>query len=194
MQSKLHRRIEEALDRRERDHEPFGDAAERQADFETILRHYQIPELMLQNEGHLLGILRQDAWRQPDPFGPGREGNIEMMIAGKAVLGGIGQHGSHDSAQGLLGEDIVTNVIDSHRGAVRFSLQADFRTAVLSPKKTGLGLTNTDANMTLESGGFCCQVPPNPACRSLTRQGFKIGIPNCVTQPGQPEHSCRWQL
>ena len=22
------------------------------------------------------------------------------------------------------------------------------------------------------SGGFCCQVPPNPACRSLTRQGF----------------------
>src|SRR5262245_25132734 len=23
------------------------------------------------------------------------------------------------------------------------------------------------------SGGFCCQVPPNPACRSLTRQGFK---------------------
>src|SRR5688572_23662625 len=29
-----------------------------------------------------------------------------------------------------------------------------------------------------ESGGFCCQVPPNPACRSLTRQDFKIGIPN----------------
>ena len=23
-----------------------------------------------------------------------------------------------------------------------------------------------------ESGGFCCQVPPNPACRSLTRQDF----------------------
>src|SRR5262245_44114530 len=23
------------------------------------------------------------------------------------------------------------------------------------------------------SGGFCCQVPPNPACRSLTRQGFR---------------------
>jgi len=25
-----------------------------------------------------------------------------------------------------------------------------------------------------ESGGFCCQVPPNPACRSLTRQDFKV--------------------
>src|SRR5262245_22703147 len=23
------------------------------------------------------------------------------------------------------------------------------------------------------SGGFCCQVPPNPACRSLTRQDFR---------------------
>src|SRR5262252_7744723 len=23
------------------------------------------------------------------------------------------------------------------------------------------------------SGGFCCQVPPNPACRSLPRQGFR---------------------
>src|SRR5262249_34893269 len=26
---------------------------------------------------------------------------------------------------------------------------------------------------TMGSGGFCCQVPPNPAWRSLTRQGFK---------------------
>src|SRR6185369_2816161 len=25
-----------------------------------------------------------------------------------------------------------------------------------------------------ESGGFCCQVPPNPACRSLTRQDFRV--------------------
>src|SRR5436305_7738499 len=25
----------------------------------------------------------------------------------------------------------------------------------------------------MKSGGFCCQVPPNPACRSLTRQDFK---------------------
>ena len=37
-------------------------------------------------------------------------------------------------------------------------------------------------------------MPPNPACRSLTRQGFKFGLSDCVTQPEQPEHSCRWQL
>ena len=34
------------------------------------------------------------------------------------------------------------------------------------------------------SGGFCCQVPPNPACRSLSRQGFKIGIPNRLRSLG----------
>jgi len=44
------------------------------------------------------------------------------------------------------------------------------------------------------SGGFCCQVPPNPACRSLTRQGFKFDSSNRVTQPEQPEHSCHSQL
>ena len=44
------------------------------------------------------------------------------------------------------------------------------------------------------SGGFCCQVPPNPACRSLTRQGFKFDSSNRVTRPEQPEHSCRSQL
>ena len=45
-----------------------------------------------------------------------------------------------------------------------------------------------------EGGGFCCQVPPNPACRSLTRQDFKFGLSSRITRPEQPEHSCRWQL
>ena len=29
-----------------------------------------------------------------------------------------------------------------------------------------------------ESGGFCCQVPPNPAWTLLRRQGFRLGYPN----------------
>ena len=37
-------------------------------------------------------------------------------------------------------------------------------------------------------------MPPNPAWRSLTRQDFRLGFSNCVTQPEQPEHSCRLQL
>jgi len=44
------------------------------------------------------------------------------------------------------------------------------------------------------SGGFCCQVPPNPACRSLSRQDFKYRYYKPLTRPALPEHSCRWQL
>jgi hypothetical protein len=36
----------------------------------------------------------------------------------------------------------------------------------------------------LESGGFCCQVPPNPACRSLTRQGFKSVFQTALRSQG----------
>jgi len=45
-----------------------------------------------------------------------------------------------------------------------------------------------------EGGGFCCQVPPNPACRSLSRQDFKYRYYKPLTRPALPEHSCRWQL
>ena len=37
-------------------------------------------------------------------------------------------------------------------------------------------------------------MPPNPACRSLSRQDFKYRSFKPLTRPEQPEHSCRWQL
>jgi mRNA interferase RelE/StbE len=37
-------------------------------------------------------------------------------------------------------------------------------------------------------------VPPNPACRSLSRQDFKYRYYKPLTRPALPEHSCRWQL
>ena len=58
LQAELHRRIEEAFDRRERNGQALRDAAERQADLEALLGHDQVPELVLQDDGHLLGILR----------------------------------------------------------------------------------------------------------------------------------------
>jgi len=36
----------------------------------------------------------------------------------------------------------------------------------------------------------CLRTPPEAAKTS----GLQFGIPNRVTRPGQPEHSCRWQL
>jgi len=90
LQSELYRRIEEALDRRERYHQPLGDAAERQTDLETILCHHQVPELMLQDDRHLFRILRQKPRRQLHAVGGGQEGDEEMMLARQAVFGGVG--------------------------------------------------------------------------------------------------------
>ena len=81
LQAELHRRVEEALDGAERNHQPLGNAAERQADFETILGHRQVPELVLEDDGHLFRILRQQPRRQLDAVGGRQKGDEEMMLA-----------------------------------------------------------------------------------------------------------------
>ena len=37
-----------------------------------------------------------------------------MMLAGQAVLGGVGQHVAHHAAQRVLGQEVVADVIDGH--------------------------------------------------------------------------------
>ena len=93
-----------------------GHAAERQADLEGIVVDRQIPELMLQHDGHGLRILRPHPLGQPHARRRGVEGDLEMVVARQAVLGGVRQHGAHDAAQGRLGEKVVADVIDSHGG------------------------------------------------------------------------------
>src|SRR3954451_24533442 len=44
------------------------------------------------------------------------------------------------------------------------------------------------------SGGFCCQVPPNPAWTLLRRPGLQAWVFKPLTRPEQPEHSCHSQL
>src|SRR3954470_12807538 len=44
------------------------------------------------------------------------------------------------------------------------------------------------------SGGFCCQVPPNPAWTLLRRPGLQAWFFKPLTRPEQPEHSCHSQL
>ena len=58
LQAELHRRIEEALDGGERDEQPLRNAVERQADLEGVLGDRQVPELVLEDDRHLLRILR----------------------------------------------------------------------------------------------------------------------------------------
>ena len=47
-----------------------------------------------------------------------------MMVAGQALLGGVGQHVAHHAAQRVLGENVVADVIDGHGANSRISMLA----------------------------------------------------------------------
>ncbi len=112
LQAELHRRVEKAGDRLERNAELFRNAAERQADLEGALGHGQIPELVLQDDGHLLGILHAQPLRHPHALGVGVERDIEMVVAGQAfLLGRVREHGADHAAQRLLGQKIVAEMV-----------------------------------------------------------------------------------
>ena len=147
--------------------------------------HREIPELVLQHDGHFFRVLLAHARGELHAGRARVERDVEMMLARqRAGLGHIGQHAAHHRAQRLLGQEIVADVVDGHRictvtsGANAKPIR--FRPGLSPPAK--------------RSGGFCCQVPPNPACRSLSRQDFKYRYYKPLTRPALPEHSCRWQL
>ena len=111
LQAELHRRIEEAGDCLERNDQLFRNAAERQADLETLLVHRQIPELVLQDDGHFFRVLRAQAFGNAHAVAVGVERDVEMMIARQALLGGVGEHVAHHAAQRLLGQEIVADLV-----------------------------------------------------------------------------------
>src|SRR5262249_46287058 len=89
----------------------FRNAAERQADLEAVFMHHQVPELVLQDDGHLLRVLRHQARRQLHPFCLGQERNVEMMIAGQTALGRVVEHPTKHSAHRIARKDIISDVI-----------------------------------------------------------------------------------
>ena len=114
LQGELHRRVGKGRDRRERDHQPLRDAAKRQADLEALLRDDQVPELVLQDDGHVLWILRTHALGHFNPFGASVEGDVEMVIAWQAAPGDVFEHSFHHAAERVLGEDVVADMIGGH--------------------------------------------------------------------------------
>ena len=78
----------------------------------------QIPIMKFAKHGEvnkdLLRILRPHALRELHAFRPGIERHVEMVLPGQAVPRSILQHGAHHAAQRVLGQDIVTDVVDGH--------------------------------------------------------------------------------
>ena len=62
----------------------------------------QVPELVLQDDGHFLRVLRPDPLRQFHAGMAGAEGDIEMVAAGQALHRDMLDRLRHDVAQRLL--------------------------------------------------------------------------------------------
>ena len=83
LQAELGGGIVERLDRLDGTHQPLRHAAEGEFHLEALIGHLQVPELVLQHDGHLLGILLLEALRHRDPIRPRVEGDVEVMLAGE---------------------------------------------------------------------------------------------------------------
>ena len=114
LQPELGRRVVEGLDRLERHHESLRHAAEGELHLETLIRHLQVPELVLQDDGHLVRILFLEALRDHNPLCSGIEGDVEMVLAGKAAPLHEREDLADHPAQSLLGEEIVSDVVFRH--------------------------------------------------------------------------------
>jgi len=106
--------IVECLDLRERNHEPFWNIVEREFDLETLLGYFEVPELMLQDDGHFIRVLFHQAIRYRYARAMGVESDIKVMLAGKTGLCNLLQHGTYDAAQRRLRHNIVSDLILSH--------------------------------------------------------------------------------
>ena len=78
--------IEKALDGSERNDETLRDVVERQLDLKTAVVDGEVPELVLENDRHALGVILAQPLGDGHAGVTGIEGNIEVMIAGKAGL------------------------------------------------------------------------------------------------------------
>ena len=113
-------------------------------------QHHQIPELVLQDDGHLFRILRQQPWRNIHAFGGGQEGDEEMVLAGQAMLGGVGQHAAQHATQRIARQHIVSNMIGRHHKSSRFARRVSGRR--ISKSHTRIG------------GDWWLQLAPFPPC------------------------------
>src|SRR5258708_36209323 len=80
---------------------------------------------MLEDDRHLLRILRQQPRRKLHALGGRQEGDEEMVLAGEPVLGGIGQYTAEDPAQRVARQYVLSDMIAGHLRPCRIILTAN---------------------------------------------------------------------
>jgi len=69
---------------------------------EHVVAWRQVPELVLQHDHHLVGILIEQLARSAHARGGRLEGDVEMVVARQARGCRLLQRGAHDAPQGVL--------------------------------------------------------------------------------------------
>ena len=91
LEAELDGGVEEAGQRVEGHEQPLRHAGEGQPDLEGVLRDAEIPELVLQDDRHVLRVFLAQPLRHAHAREIRAERDVEMMVAGQAVPGGVGE-------------------------------------------------------------------------------------------------------
>jgi hypothetical protein len=114
LEAELRGRIVERLHCGEGHHQPLRHGGEGELHLEALVRHRQVPELILEDDGHLLRILLLEPLGDGNAVGDGIEGDVEMVLAREPVALDLGQHVTNHAAQGGLSEKVVSQFVVCH--------------------------------------------------------------------------------
>jgi hypothetical protein len=115
LQAELHARVEEARDRLERDRDRLRLTGELQDDAEAIGVNFEIPELVLEHDRHLIGITRAQMFRDDYPLTVRAERDVEMMLARQAArTRRFLKRGADDATQRVLHQLFVPDHVVGH--------------------------------------------------------------------------------
>src|SRR5581483_10016480 len=176
LEPELRRRIVERLDRAERHDQALRNVGERELHLEAVVRHLQVPELVLQDDGHLLGILLLEPFGHRDALGARIKGDVQMVLAGQALALHPRQYLTHDAPQSILREKIVSDLVLCHE---RPPLRPFATLEAVTPLKWRASVA---------------RCPPKPRLTPAKGRGLDFQAIAPLTQREQPPHSCRWQL
>jgi hypothetical protein len=114
LQAELHRRIEKALDRRERHDELFQHVVEGQFHRKLAVADLQVPELMLQDNCDLFRVFLAQPVRNLGSGMARIDGDEQMMLARKPGARHLRKRRAHHPAQGNLSQQIVAHQVFGH--------------------------------------------------------------------------------
>src|SRR6202171_5263150 len=119
---------------------------------------------MLQHDRHFVRIELAHPRRKPHAPRMGANTDGKVMVSRNPITRHSGKDFPHGPAQGVLHNKIVADQVNGHSTRSHNAILDKIPNAEYHTR-----------NSISESGGFCCQVPPDPALKCYL-QGLSFGI------------------